>query len=135
MQESVKVPYNHKDIMFKAMSGIYKNEVLELYQLKLAKVVDIVSANVPIIEIKDPNMDVAFVLKNNTVAHFEYECSEPTDEDQLRYIHYDVELYRQRKQKIHRIVIYGAGVEKKTEIVEFGRSEATPNHNLFRNTF
>ena len=65
-------------------------------------------------------MDIVFLLEDGTVAHFEYEFSEPTVEDQIRYIHYDTELYSQRRQKVHRIVVYGAGIKKRMSPLDLG---------------
>ena len=102
------------------MTATFMHEVLELYDLKLAKIIDVVQTQVPMIEIKDRSMDIAFLLEDDTIAHFEFECSEPTVQDQIRYGHYDFELYNQRMKKIHRIVVYGAGIKGRLDPLDIG---------------
>jgi len=104
----------------RSLSVTFKDEVLEFYDLKLARVVDVVQTKVPIIEVKDRDMDINFILADNTIAHLEFESSEPTLEDQIRYGHYDLELYKQRRQKIHRIVIYSAGIKQVPKLLDIG---------------
>jgi flagellar biosynthesis/type III secretory pathway protein FliH len=104
----------------RSLSVTFKDEVLEFYDLKLPRVVDVVQTKVPIIEVKDRDMDINFILADNTIAHLEFESSEPTLEDQIRYGHYDLELYKQRRQKIHRIVIYSAGINQVPKPLDIG---------------
>ena len=107
----VSIPRQHKDITFRSLSATFKDEVIDVFGLNLPKVVDIAQTSVPLIEIKDRNMDTNLVLENNTIFHVEFESSEPTEDDQICYGHYDLELYRQRRQYIHRLIVYGAGVK------------------------
>ena len=88
--------------------------------LDLPEIVDVVQTNVPIIQVKDRTLDVNFVLADGTLLHIEFEASEPTEDDQIRYAYYDLELYKQRRQKIHRLVIYAAGIKKTTTGLDIG---------------
>jgi predicted transposase YdaD len=109
----------------RSLSVTFKDEILEFYDLKLAKIVDVIQTKVPLIEVKDRDMDINFILADNTIAHLEFESSEPTLDDQIRYGHYDLELYKQRRQKIHRIVIYGAGIKQAPEPLDIGSIRQT----------
>ncbi|MCD5414068.1 MAG: hypothetical protein LR001_03560 [Clostridiales bacterium] len=60
----------------------------------------------PTIQIKDRRLDVNFLLEDNTLLHIEFESSKATENDLIRYAHYDLELYNQRRQKIFRLVVY-----------------------------
>ncbi len=82
--------------------------------------VDVVQTSVPLIQVKDRRMDVNFVLADGTLLHIEFESSEPTEDDQIRYGHYDLELYNQRRQKIRRLVVYSAGIKKSTAGLDTG---------------
>lgn len=86
----------------------------------MPEVVDVIQTNVPTIEIKDRNMDMNFTLANNELLHVEFEASEPTLEDQVRYGHYDLELLKQRKQKINRVVVYTAGIKGNPTPIDAG---------------
>ena len=92
----LKIPYHHKDIALRSLSVTFKDEILEFYDLKLARIVDVIQTKVPTIEVKDRDMDINFILADNTIAHLEFESSEPTLDDQIRYGHYDLELYKHR---------------------------------------
>ena len=107
----VSIPRQHKDIAFRSLSATFKDEVLNVFGLNLPKVVDIAQTAIPLIEVKDRNMDINLVLINNTILHIEFESSEPTEDDQIRYGFYDLGLFKQRRQYIHRLIVYGAGIK------------------------
>ena len=107
----ISIPRQHKDIALRSLSATFKNEIIPLLGLDLPKVVDVIQTSIPIIEIKDRNMDMNFTLANNELLHVEYESSEPSLEDQVRYGHYDLELFKERQQKINRVIVYTAGVK------------------------
>ena len=111
ISNDISIPRQHKDIALRSLSATFKNEIIPLLGLDLPEVVDVIQTSVPLIEIKDRNMDMTFSLANNELLHLEYEASEPTLEDQARYAHYDIELFKQRQQKIHRVIVYTAGVK------------------------
>ncbi|MGI6649662.1 MAG: hypothetical protein ACOX5W_11605 [Bacillota bacterium] len=70
-------------------------------------------------------MDINFILVDNTIAHLEFESSEPTLDDQIRYGHYDLELYKQRSQRIHPIVIYAPGNKQVPRPLDIGSIRQT----------
>ena len=111
ISSDICIPRQHKDIALRSLSATFKNEIIPLLGLDLPEVVDVIQTSVPIIEIKDRNMDMNFSLANNELLHLEYESSEPTLEDQVRYGHYDLELFKERQQKINRVIVYTAGVK------------------------
>ena len=82
-----------------------------MFGLNLPEVVDVIQTSVPVIQVKDRNMDMNFSLADGSVLHIEYESDEPTVEDQIRYGHYDLELYNQRRRTIHRVIVFAAGVK------------------------
>ncbi len=57
-------------------------------------------------------MDFNFLLEDGTIAHIEFESDALNDKDLIRFGHYDLALYDQRNQKIHRIIIFSSGVPK-----------------------
>ncbi len=109
-KENTDIPRHHKDITFYCMSSMFRDEIIDFFNLNLPRVKDIIQTRVPYISIKDQHMDVSFILEDDTVAHFEYESDTITEDDLIRYGHYDLELYKERRTKIHRIVVFAAGV-------------------------
>ncbi|MCW2277321.1 Rpn family recombination-promoting nuclease/putative transposase [Heliophilum fasciatum] len=76
--------------------------------------------HVPLIDVKDQTMDVVFALEDDSLLHLEFESSEPTIADQIRYGHYDLELFAQQQKIIRRIVIFAAGIQKTPEPLNIG---------------
>lgn len=59
-------------------------------------------------------MDLNFLLEDETVAHIEFESDALKENDLIRFAHYDLHLYKQRSQKIRRIIIFSSGVSQTT---------------------
>ncbi|MCW2277852.1 hypothetical protein [Heliophilum fasciatum] len=127
IESDVRIPQQHKDISLRSMSMTFRGEILPFFGLTLPKVVDAVSTQAPLIEVKNRDMDVVLALEDNTLLHMEFESGEPTMDDQIRYAYYDLKLFADRKQSIHRIVIYAAGVQKSPEPLHIG-SLSTHQH-------
>lgn len=77
-----------------------------------------------------PDEDINFILADHTILHIEFEASEPITSDLIRYGHYDLELYNQRRQKIRRLVVYTSNVKKTSAGLDIGSvsQNQTPIH-------
>ncbi|MCW2277083.1 hypothetical protein [Heliophilum fasciatum] len=120
IDSDVRIPQQHKDISLRSLSMTFRGEILPFFGVTLPKVIDAVSTQAPLIEVKDRDMDVVLALEDNTLLHMEFESSEPTVDDQIRYAYYDLKLFSERKQAIRRMVIYAAGVQKTPEPLDIG---------------
>ena len=60
-----------RNFTFRSLSATFKDEVINVFGLNLPKVVDVAQTSVPLIEIKDRNMDTNLVMENNTIFHVE----------------------------------------------------------------
>ncbi len=109
--DDLYIPRNHKDISFYVMSAMFKDEIIDYYDLKLAKIKDIIQTKVPYVEVKGQYIDISFILEDNTIAHFEFESDYINRNDLIRYGHYDLELHKAHPTTIRRIVIFAAGVQ------------------------
>ncbi|MCW2279323.1 hypothetical protein [Heliophilum fasciatum] len=76
--------------------------------------------HVPLIDVNDQTMDVVLALEDDSLLHLEFASSEPTMADQIRYGHYDLELFAQQQKLIRRIVIFAAGIRKTPEPLNIG---------------
>ncbi|WP_458413803.1 hypothetical protein ACNQFZ_02600 [Schinkia sp. CFF1] len=115
MTEDYKIPRNHKDIGFRSLAAMFKDEFIPFTGIQLPKVKDVIQTNVPLIEVKDRGMDINFLLEDGTIAHIEFESDSLTEKDLIRFAYYDLALYEQRSQKIRRIVVFSSGVSPTTK--------------------
>ncbi|WNS73698.1 hypothetical protein RRV45_12290 [Bacillus sp. DTU_2020_1000418_1_SI_GHA_SEK_038] len=114
MTKDLNIPRNHKDIGFRSLAVMFKDEFIPFTGIKLPKVKDIIETNVPMIEVKDRGMDLNFLLEDGTIAHIEFESDALKEADLIRFAHYDLQLYNQRQVKIRRIIIFSSGVADTT---------------------
>ncbi len=116
----VRIPRQHKDILFYSMTNMFKGKVLAFYGLDLPKVIDVIPIRAPVILIKDQYLDYCLKLEDGTIAHLEFESSPPTVDDQIRYVNYDLALYKEHSCKIHRIIIYSIDVNEVPKPLDIG---------------
>jgi hypothetical protein len=114
LTKDFNIPRNHKDIGLRSIAIMFNDEFLPFTAMKLPKVKDVIETNVPTIHMKDRGMDLNFLLEDNTIAHIEFESDALNVNDLIRFGHYDLQLYHQRKQQIRRIIIFSAGVPDTT---------------------
>ena len=112
MTKDYSIPRNHKDIGFRSLTAMFKDDFIPFTGIDLPKVKDVIQTNVPTIEVKDRGMDINFLLEDETIAHIEFESDALTEKDLIRFAIYDLELYAQHSQKIRRIVVFSSGVSK-----------------------
>ncbi|MCW2279141.1 hypothetical protein [Heliophilum fasciatum] len=68
-------------------------------------------------------------LEDNTLLHIEFESSEPTINDQIRYAYYELRLFSDRQQLIRRIIVYAAGIQKTPDPLYIG-TLSTHQHSI-----
>ncbi|TCP63622.1 hypothetical protein EDD73_11747 [Heliophilum fasciatum] len=132
IDKDIRMPRNHKDISLRSMAVTFRGEIFQFFNLALPKVVDALPVHVPLIDVKDQTMDVVLALEDDSLLHLEFESSEPTMADQIRYGHYDLELFAQQQKLIRRIVIFAAGIQKTPEPLHIG-SLTTHQHVIHLN--
>ncbi|CAA7601322.1 Hypothetical protein DEACI_1988 [Acididesulfobacillus acetoxydans] len=68
---------HNNDIIMKATAEIFKDQTLEVFGLKTAKIVDIVPAVLPVVEAKEKRLDFVFLLEDETLLHLEFQTTVP----------------------------------------------------------
>lgn len=116
----MKIPRQHKDIALRSLSVTFKDEMISFLEMQFPKVIDVVQTSVPLIEVKDRGMDANFLLEDGTILHLEFESKPLTEEDLVRFGHYDLELYRQRKQQIRRVIVFTPDVKQSLTGLDIG---------------
>jgi hypothetical protein len=61
---ATEIPYHHKDIIFKSLTEIFANRVLDFYDINTAPIVRAEPANLPTITVQEKTMDFVFYLTN-----------------------------------------------------------------------
>ena len=93
------------DIIQKYTSNLFKNMTLEFFGVKTAKIKDMISGELPIVEVGIMRTDCIFLLEDNTYQHLEFETSYSKD-NLARFAKYDLYTYERDKREINTIVIY-----------------------------
>ncbi|MCL2775828.1 MAG: hypothetical protein FWD71_21150 [Oscillospiraceae bacterium] len=115
----VEISRGVKDIISKHTSGLFKNTALEFYGIKTAKVKELINVELPIVKVKDTSMDIVFLLEDDTLLHFEFQSSYKID-DLVRFLDYDVQLYKRYKKNIQTVIIYSSDVKNIDDYLEIG---------------
>lgn len=120
--ENIEIPYQHKDIIFKSLTEIFANKVLDFYDINTAPIVRAEPANLPTITVQEKTMDFVFYLTDDSYLHLEFQSSK-SPEDLKRFLEYDVALCRKNDKPVHTYVIYGAGITDAIESLDYGSIE------------
>ena len=117
-----EISYHHKDIIFKSLTEIFANRVLDFYDINTAPIVRAEPANLPTITVQEKTMDFVFYLADDSYLHLEFQSTKGSEELE-RFMEYDVALYRKRHKVIHTYVVYGAGITDAPDVLNCGSLE------------
>ena len=117
-----EIPYQHKDIIFKSLTEIFANRVLDFYDINTAPIVRAEPANLPTITVQEKTMDFVFYLADDSYLHLEFQSTK-SPEDLKRFLEYDVALCRKNDKPVHTYVVYGAGITDAPENLHYGSIE------------
>ncbi len=119
---STEIPYQHKDIIFKSLTEVFANRVLNFYDINTAPIIRAEPANLPTITVQEKTMDFVFLLADDSYLHLEFQSTQGP-EVLARFLEYDVALYRKQKKTIHTYVVYGSGIADAPEVLNCGSIE------------
>ena len=109
------IAYPNRDIEFKLISETYKEKSFEAYGLKLLKIKEVLSTNLPAVSANEMCIDNVFLLEDDSVAIVDYE-SEDKASNCMKYVNYIgriMQRYDSQSQvipKLHMIVLYTGDV-------------------------
>ncbi|GAB6156791.1 hypothetical protein JCM17380_55460 [Desulfosporosinus burensis] len=110
---------HNNDIIMKATAAMFKDKTLEVFGLKTAKIVDIMSTVLPVVEAKEKRVDFVFLLEDDTLLHLEFQTTVP--EDLLRRVaYYGARLVERHNMDVNTAVIYSGRIESASELLEKG---------------
>lgn len=96
------------------MDRAYKDD-----KTRSGKVKELISLELPIIEVKDNSMDFVFLLEDNTYLHLEFQTVY-NENDLIRFCIYDFKLFERDKRKINTVVIYSSNSKKIQDKLDIG---------------
>lgn len=114
-----KIPYHNYDMIFKALTEMFREKVLSVFGLETAPIVSVEKTELAKIEIDNQKPDFIFHLADDTYLHLEFQATAKND-DLLRFLKYNVALFEKFRKPITTVVIYGAGINTAHEDLSFG---------------
>ena len=118
---------NAKDIIQKYTSGLFKDATLEFYGIKTAKIKELISPNIPVVEVSGSDSDFVFLLEDDSYLHFEFQSSY-NDSDLIRFAHYDLRLHERDKRTVKTVIIYTADVKEAPSELKAGSVVFSPEN-------
>lgn len=116
------ISYHAKDILFKSLSELYRNQALDVYGLHdLPKIKALLPNEFPAVRADEKRSDTLFLLEDDSILLLEYESNERFIDNHLKYLDYAYRIlytyYKQEKQLRHIriVVIYTSDVTRKYE--------------------
>ena len=115
-----KISKHTKDIIQKHANGLFKNATLEYYGIKTAKIKELISVEIPVVEVAETSMDFVLLLEDDTYLNLEFQSSHK-ESDLERFASYNLRLYQRDRRKIKTVIIYSANVKNiYTSILDMG---------------
>ena len=116
------ISYHAKDILFKSLSELYRNQALDVYGLHdLPKIKALLPSEFPAVRADEKRSDTLFLLEDDSILLLEYESNERFIDNHLKYLDYAYRIlhtyYKQEKRLRHIriVVIYTSDVTRKYE--------------------
>ena len=116
-RDGTRIAYQNKDISSKSFGENLRGDALEVYGVKIPKIVEVKPTNLPAVEANELRMDNLFLLEDDSFAIVDYESSY-SEENKVKYLGYVARLARRiyneygEYRKLRIIVIYTADVPK-----------------------
>jgi len=100
-----------KDVIQKYISALYKDSILEFYGVKAAKVKELISANLPVVDVRNAETDQVLLMDDNTYVHLGFETG-LYKKVLVRHLEYDVRLYDRDEREIKTVIVYTSDVKE-----------------------
>ena len=122
-----KISRNTKDIIQKHANGLFRNTTLEFYGIKTAKIKELVSVELPVVEVAETSMDFVLLLEDGSYLNLEFQSSH-NELDLERFASYNLRLYQRDRKLIKTVIIYSANVSNiDSPILNMGDLVYKPN--------
>ena len=86
---NAKISRHTKDIIQKHANGLFRNATLEFYGVKTAKIKELVSVELPVVEVAETSMDFVLLLEDDSYLNLEFQSSHK-ESDLERFASYNL---------------------------------------------
>jgi hypothetical protein len=121
-----KISKHAKDLIQKYASGLFKNATLEFYGIKTAKIKELISVELPVVEVGGSTSDYVFLLEDDSYLHFEFETGYNKNAI-VRFAGYDLRLFERDGRLVNTVIIYTADVKKAPPALNIGSLVYSPS--------
>jgi hypothetical protein len=115
----VKISKHAKDLIQKYANSLFKDAALDVYGIKAARIKEIISVDLPAVEVAGSAADFVFLLEDETYLHFEFQTTY-NERDLIRFAGYDIRLYERDGRRVITVIIYAAGVKSAADEINIG---------------
>ena len=119
-----KINHQNYDLAFKESFSIFENKTLDFLGLNLPKITEFLETEFADLETHDSFLDLTFRLEDGSILHIEEE-THLSEEDLMRFAHYDLWLYQRFKATIRTIVLTPASGSPGTKSLDTGTVQYT----------
>ena len=129
MGSEIGVSKQWKDALQKYVISLFKDTSLEFYGVKSAKIKEIISGSLPLVEVRDSSTDVVFLLEDDSYLHVAFETGKRKNV-LIRHLEYDTRLYARDGRVVHTVIIYTADVKNPVLSLNNGSTSYNPKSVL-----
>jgi predicted transposase/invertase (TIGR01784 family) len=114
-----EITRHNNDVIMKAMAETFKDKTLRLFGLNTAKIIGLIPAVLPVLEVKENRTDYIFLLEDNTLLHLEFQTTVNL-ENLKRFLLYDARLINKDNRNVNTAVVYSGRIEIAPEQLKLG---------------
>jgi len=124
---NAKISKHVNDIVQKYANGLFRNVTLEFYGIKTAPIKELISPELPIVEVSGGAADAVFLLVDDAYLHFAFETGDSGKKALIRCASYDLRLFSRDGRTVHTVLIYTADVKSSPGGLNIGSLSYTPD--------
>ncbi|WCK57356.1 transcriptional regulator (plasmid) [Aneurinibacillus sp. Ricciae_BoGa-3] len=121
------ISYQAKDILFKSLSELYRDDALKVFHLKnMPKIQQLLPSEYPMVRAEEKRSDTLFLMEDNSILMLEYESNSRVIENYLKYLYYAHRIldryYTEQREvkKIRLVVVYTSNVTNAENTLDAG---------------
>lgn len=119
MELETSISGHNTDIIMKATAEMFKDKTLEMFGLKTARIVDIMTTVLPVVETREKRVDFVFLFEDDTLLHLEFQTTVP--EDLLRRVaFYGARIVERHNRDVNTAVIYSGRIQNAPDLLNKG---------------
>jgi len=126
-----KINSQNYDLAFKESLTLFENKTLDFLGLDFPKITGVLATEFAEVETRDEFVDLTFRLENGEILHIEEQTS-LTEEDLIRFAHYDLRIFSKYRVRIHTVVLSPASSKMDSLIIDAGCLHYAVTHQIIK---